>query len=228
MSASTTETRNPKPLTQEEVIVLASRARQDGAAFDEMMSALVVHADRARKSERRVESLERQVSHLEHRLAVMLQRMFGRSSEKIDPAQLRLFLEEAAAATTPPEPEEPTETVTFKRRPKGHGRDKFPPHLKREDIHLDPDAAERKCAACGKDFCRIREEVTERGHFVPGYWEIKRYIRGVWACKNGCGSVVTAALPPALVEKSKFEPSVAVHTAVSKFCLLYTSDAADE
>ena len=104
MSASATETQNPKPLTQEEVIVLASRARQDGAAFDEMMSALVVHADRARKSERRVESLERQVSHLEHRLAVMLQRMFGRSSEKIDPAQLRLFLEEAAAATTPPEP----------------------------------------------------------------------------------------------------------------------------
>ena len=33
----------------------------------------------------------------------------------------------------------------------------------------------------------------------------------------GRGSIVTAGLPPALVEKSRLEPSVAVHTAVAKF-----------
>jgi transposase len=204
-------------LTQEEILSLASRARQDGSAVDEMMSALVIENNSREKAERRVEVLERQVNHLEHRLALVLQKMFGRSSEKLDPAQLQMFLDQAAALTVPAMADAPTETVTFERRVKGHGRDSFPAHVKRHDILLEPDAKELHCTVCGKNFCRIREEVTERGHFVPGYWEIKRYIRGVWACKAGCGSVVTAALPPALVEKSRFEPSVPVHTAVAKF-----------
>lgn len=215
MTDTTNTTRGS--LTQEEIIALVSRARQDEAAFDEMMSTLVLESGGREKAERRVEVLERQVGHLEHRLALLLQRMFGRSSEKIDPAQLQMFLDQAAALTVPAVADAPTETVTFERRVKGHGRDAFPAHIKRHDILLEPDAKDLHCTVCGKNFCRIREEVTERGHFVPGYWEIKRYIRGVWACKTGCGSVVTAPLPPALVEKSRFEPSVPVHTAVLKF-----------
>jgi transposase len=217
MTATATQNESPKPLTQDEVVALAMRAKEDDGAFDEMMSKLMLESGARAKAERRVESLERQVGHLEHRLAVILQRMFGRSSEKLDPAQLRMFFEEAPATIAPEGDESAKETVSFTRTKKGHGRDAFPAHVRREDIPLEPALEERHCKVCGKDFCRIREEITERGHFVPGYWEVKRYIRGVWACRNGCGSIVTADLPPAIVDKSRFEPSVAVHTAVAKF-----------
>lgn len=215
MTDATNTTRGP--LTQEEILALALRARTDAGAIDDLATALVLSNESHERSDRRVESLERQVGYLEHRLALVLQKMFGRSSEKIDPAQLQMFLDQAAALTVPAPADEPKETVTFERRAKGHGRDAWPAHLKRDEIHLEPEKSELVCAVCGKDFCRIREEITERGHFIPGYWEIKRYIRGVWACKKGCGPVVTANLPPALVEKTRLEPSVAVHTAVAKF-----------
>jgi transposase len=214
MTDATNTTRGS--LTPEEIFALSLRAKADADAIDELTTALVIETSARTNADRRNESLERQVAHLEHRLALAYQKLFGKSSEKIDPAQLRLFLDGITSATSEPTEEESKEPVTFMRR-KGHGRDSWPAHLRREEIRLEPDAKELKCATCGKDFCRIREEITERGHYVPGYWDIKRYIRGVWACTKGCGSVVSADLPAALLEKSRFEPSVAVHTAVAKF-----------
>jgi transposase len=205
------------PLTQEEILALVLRARTDAGAIDELATALALSNGRNENSGLRIESLERQVNRLEHRLALFMAKLFGRSSEKIDPGQLQMFLDQAAGLTLPAPAEAPKETVTFERRTKGHGRDSWAAHLKRDEIRLEPDKSELVCKACGKDFCRIREEITERGHFIPGYWEIKRYIRGVWACKKGCGPIVTADLPPALVEKSRLELSVPVHTAVAKF-----------
>lgn len=213
MTDATNTTRGS--LTQEEILALSLRARADGSAFDEFTTAFVMSNERLARAERRNESLERQVEHLEHRLALVLHKMFGRSSEKIDPAQLRLFLEAMPASTDEAaEDEAASEPVSFMRRPKGHRRSAWPAHVPREEIRLEPDAKDRKCHKCGKDRCRIREDITERGEYFPGYWKVRRYIRGIYAC---CGSVVMADLPQTLVDKSRLEPSAAVSAAVAKF-----------
>ena len=95
MTDATNTTRGP--LTQEEILALSLRARTDVGAVDEITTALVLSNERHERADRRVESLERQVEHLEHRLAIVLQKMFGRSSEKIDPAQLQMFLDQMRA-----------------------------------------------------------------------------------------------------------------------------------
>jgi hypothetical protein len=46
---------------------------------------------------------------------------------------------------------------------------------------------------------------------------VNQYVRGKWACKKGCSGVVTADLPKTLIDKSRFEPSVAIGAAISKF-----------
>ena len=205
-------------MAQDDILALALRAKSDAAAIDELAVALATTSEAARKGGRRIESLERQIAALEHRLSVLLRRTFGRSTEKIDPDQLRLFLGEAAppeaAPTTAPED---AVTATAAARPKGHGRQTFPPHVPRDEIKLDPSTDECLCPACKSPLARIREEVTERGHFVPGYWKVKRYLRGVWACTKGCGEVLMAPLPPTVIDKSRFEPSVAIHTAIAKY-----------
>ena len=218
MSADATHATVPGVLTEEEILALAARAKSDAGAVDEMMAALELQLAAMKKAEHRIDGLRRQIDQLQQRLALLLDRMYGRRTEKIDPDQLLLFQEGAPAKIEPEAPAEPPSTGENARRPsKGHGRDRFPAHLQRQEIRVDPDASELHCETCGKDYCRIRDEITERGHFIPGYWEIHRYVRGVWVCKSGCGGVRTADLPPTVVDKSRFEPSVAVQAAGAKY-----------
>lgn len=203
--------------SEEQILELARMARTDPSAVDELMALLLQLISTARLSNEENAELKNSVKLLMYRLALINERLYGRRTEKIDPNQLLLFLDTIVAETLPPAAEEIQPELPEKARPRGHGRDVFPAHLPRTEIKIDPDASELVCEECGKACCRIREEVTERGHFIPGYWEVKRYVRGVWACKDGCGSVRTASLPPTLVGKGRFEPSVAVHSGVAKF-----------
>jgi transposase len=212
MATATTPETAKKILTQEEIFALAARAKEDGDALDELAAASALHAREAR----RAEFLEREVVRLEHRLELFLQKYFGRSSEKIDPAQLELFLKSEVAATAPEQVVDPS-PASSKPRPAGHGRGTFPKHLKRERIALDPPVADRKCEVCRAELRRIREDITERGAYIPGHWLVNAYVRGVWACASGCSKPVMEPLPAALVEKSRFEPDVAVHTALAKY-----------
>lgn len=223
MAAAGTHQSATQFLDHESILVLANEARSEQGAVDKLAVALVTTSEAGRRLQRHAEFLERENTKLEQRLATLLQRLYGRSSEKIDRDQLRLFLAEhfpgvptefieekvlddQQQATTPP-----------KKKSKGHGRDSFTPNIPRNEIRLDPKPEECICGDCKEAMTRIREEATERGTFIPGYWSVNRFIRGIYACKKGCGGIVMADLPPTLIEKGRFEPSVAVHAAISKF-----------
>src|SRR6516162_5662102 len=68
---------------------------------------------------------------LRQRLDQLLRRLYGPRSERINPDQLLLFAEPAAAeAKQPSQPMEPAESA--KTRRKGHGRQQLPRHLPRD------------------------------------------------------------------------------------------------
>jgi flagellar motility protein MotE (MotC chaperone) len=133
MSTSVAPTQTAAILSEEEIVALALRARSEATAIDEMAVALALRNDAARKAERRVDSLSRQVAQLEHRLAVLLQRLYGRRTEKLDPGQLLLMLEGLPATTKEATPEDAAVPPAAK-RPKGHGRTAFPAHLPRVEV----------------------------------------------------------------------------------------------
>ncbi|MBU1702331.1 MAG: IS66 family transposase [Candidatus Eisenbacteria bacterium] len=165
-----------------------------------------------------LDKLERQNKSLSEEIRVLLHRMFRKKSERLDPDQLRMF-EEALLGTSESvsEAEEVEEKrVSVRKRHKGHGRTSFPAHLPREVIELPLSPEDRQCSDCGREMKEIGVETTERGHIIPARLVVKQYVRKKYACPVGHG-VRTPELPPSLIEKCKYEPSVYAHLAVAKY-----------
>lgn len=161
-----------------------------------------------------VDELRQQNQDLSSQLQALLNRTFRTGREKVDPDQLHMF----GLGVQPPEP-----TPAPARKPapaskpkKGHGRQSFGSHLPREVVEIDIPEAERRCPDCGEERVVISDEVSERGHVIPAQVIVKRYVRKKRACPNGHG-VVAPPVPPALIEKTKYEPSVYAYIVVSKY-----------
>ena len=105
---------------------------------------------------------EREKARLMHRVEMLLQQIYGRRSERIDPAQLLLFVEQVMAAAEQVEAEPEPETGETPPRRKGHGRQKLPVELPRLPIEHPVSDSDKVCAQCGKDKTRIGQDVSEQ------------------------------------------------------------------
>ena len=94
-----------------------------------------------------VRAKDQELESVRHRLNLLLQRLYGPRTERIDPAQLLLFLEsvqEPGAATKPtPEGAEAVPQPPPERRCRPHGRRRLPANLLREPRHHQLTTAER-------------------------------------------------------------------------------------
>lgn len=158
-------------------------------------------------------ALERENKILREEIALLKRGRFGRSSERLDPGQLALFLGEQTSA----EPAPRVEVPAHERKKGGHGRGSFPDHLPRNVIELDVPEDERTCSCCGKPMVAIGEDVSERGHITPARMSVNRYVRKKYACPDGHG-VITAPAPDGVVEGTKYEASVYAHVVTAKYC----------
>src|SRR5215470_14977685 len=89
---------------------------------------------------------DRNIEGLQHRIHLLLHRLYGPRGERFDPNQLLLFVEMATgqdtaqeAATEPPAPSKP------QRRCRPHGRRRLPENLPREPRHHELSESERLC-----------------------------------------------------------------------------------
>jgi hypothetical protein len=136
-------------------------------------------------------ALERENKILREENAVLKLGRFGRSSERLDPGQLALFLGEEPA----PSAEEKVQVPEHERAKRGHGRAPFADHLPRVTIECDVPESERTCDACGKTLRPMGEDVSERGHVIPARVVVNRYVRKKYACPEG-HRVVTVTFSP--------------------------------
>ena len=96
---------------------------------------------------------DQQVLELEHRMDLLLKRLYGRSSEKLDPAQLALFdttPEEPVPQPPPPPPRAPSPTPAAK---SNHGRRRLPDRLKRVEVLHDLTPAEKDALGARRTWC---------------------------------------------------------------------------
>jgi transposase len=153
-----------------------------------------------------------------HRVDYLLRRLFGSTSEKIDPNQLVLFkelLEQAVEAAAPPEAIEPP----ARPRRNGHGRQRLPEDLPRQRVMHDvPD--EQKICPNGHERVQIGEDVSEQLDFTPASYYVVEHIRPVYACNApSCeGGVAQAAKPAQPIEKGLAGPGLLAHVITSKYC----------
>ena len=146
-----------------------------------------------------VGKVSRENDQLRMRVLRLTHRAFGRQSEKIDPNQLRLALEELRAkifgeedAANAPEPE--PEPPKRPRRPHP-GRAPLPAHLPREERRHALAEEERACECCGRPKRKIREEVSERLDFVPASFRVIRDVAADAAPRRSRGLSSGAGAP---------------------------------
>lgn len=181
--------------------------------------------ERALRAEREAEidRLLGENAELKHRLDRMSRRMFGKSSEKLDPSQFLLAFAAARAEEAEAVEADRLETALGEETPATPRPKRVRPSEKKahaklpvREVRVEPPEAERVCA-CGKEKRRIGEEASEQIEHVPASFHVVRTIRGKYACPGCQDGVSIAPLPPAGIEKGVAAPGLVSHIVASKY-----------
>jgi transposase len=180
------------------------------------------------------------LEHVQHRLHLLLQRLYGARSERFNPHQPLLFVEGVTPASEPAASESPEAVAAEAEQPKAakghgrpHGRRRLPEDLPQRPVHHELPEAQRLCV-CGQT--RIEIAVEDGGkqldwqpasYFVWQHW-IHKYICPNCATKDLQASppepaaavgpvIVSAPKPPMPIAKGLPGPGLLAHIIVSKY-----------
>jgi transposase len=165
-------------------------------------------------------AIRRENAALRHQLDVLCQRLFGKKSERVDPRQLQLALEQLANEPGPVT--EPVEMDSGETPVRGHtrrrptGRRPLPAHVPRRRVEIDIAEADKQCA-CGHTKARIGEDVSEKLECEPASFVVLETARPKYACPHCHEGVTQAPAPPQAVEKSLAGEGLLAHVVVSKY-----------
>jgi len=156
----------------------------------------------------------RQIELLRQKVDWLARRVFGSSSERLDPAQLELLLQLPASAPAIPQPPSQPQPPARPRtqRPRAP---RLPEDLPVVEEVIDPDAvkAEPEAWRC------IGQEVSEQLDYEPARLGRRRLIRRKYVHRaQRDGAPVIAALPERLLDRSLPAPGLLAHILVSKYC----------
>ena len=163
---------------------------------------------------------ERRIGQLSSQLEALKRRIFGRSSEKLDPDQMALDLGAWLAAQTSPAsqqaPEPPRSEPEATPR-QGHGRRRLPAHLPHHRTEYHPAPADLVCRECSRELKKIGEEVSEQLEYVPANIFVHEHARIQYACPHCQGNVVIGSLPVKPIAKGLPGPGLLAHVLTSKY-----------
>ena len=155
---------------------------------------------------------------LRQRLDLVLRKLFGKSSETLDPAQLELLLGEppGKAPASPTCGDAPAEAASgvarIERKPR---RERIPDHLPVVEEILLPEPVK----ACPEAWRRIGQEHSDSLDYQPGRIFIRRLVRPTYVrVADRDAAPVTAKLPPRLQDGLTASPGLIAHALVSKYC----------
>jgi len=168
----------------------------------------------------------RTIEQLQHQLQHLLRRLYGQSSEKIDPQQMRLFEEllEQLAPRTPAESAASPAPTSSRPAHNGHGRRRLPADLPRRKVIYDLPEEEKPCPCCGEMRHVIGQEVSEHLDYVAPQVTVVERVRLKYACRHGEQNaaeggpqITTAEKPRSPIEKGLAAPGLLAYVIVSKY-----------
>jgi transposase len=118
---------------------------------------------------------------LQHRIDLLLRRLYGPRGERVDPNQPPLFPELAAGQDTAASAE-PAAKSPSQRRCKPHGRRRLPDNLPREPWHHELAEAERVCPGCGHVRIDIGADRSEQLDYRPASLFVIEHFVHKYAC----------------------------------------------
>lgn len=168
-----------------------------------------------------IEKLKMELTHLKRM-------RYGRSSEKVEAAQLQLELLSAALAPLLPVIAPAVDgsgnnvadlDAQRKKRSKrvAQAQQSLPTHLPREDMVHSGCAADCTCGACGTGLQQIGQDVSEVLDYVPGSFKVIRHIRPKFACSQ-CHTIRQEAAPSRPINRCLAGAGLLAQVLVSKYC----------
>ena len=158
---------------------------------------------------------------LEERLRLLRIEKYGAGGEKLSHAQMELF-ELEPVVSDPIEQAESEHAPVHrwtKRAGKHPGRQELPPNLPRVERVLPCTPDQRVCKRCGKETVVIGYEESSQLDVEPAKYFVLVTKREKRACRS-CEElgVVSAPLPPRVIEKCLASDRIVIDTVVSKYC----------
>jgi transposase len=157
------------------------------------------------------------VERLEHLVREFQRARFGKKSEKLDPDQLKLGLEDIEQAIAECVAEEgktssaPTRTPQRREGNRGH----LPQHLPRLHVTIAPE--DTNCRCCNGPMHVIGEETSERLDVIPAKYQVIVTHRPKYACRACEGTVVEAPAPAHLIEGGIPSEAMVAHVLTAKY-----------
>jgi transposase len=151
---------------------------------------------------------------LRQKVEALVRRVFGASSERIDPAQLEL---RQLTSTLAPPPAEPPLSLAKPRPPRirPERAPRLPEHLPVVEEVIDPEPVQTQ----PEQWRCIGQEVSEQLDYEPARFVRRRIIRRKYVSRlEPERGPVIAPLPACLQERSLAAPGLLAHILVSKYC----------
>jgi transposase len=167
-----------------------------------------------------VVTLLSQIDDLTGQLYYLKRQLFGKKSERLNPAQRLLFenLYDEVKAKVQQQLQQPeTEKPKTKNNSNHKGRKPLPDDLPRKTIEIEPAEEEKICPVCHKQKQRIGSEETEKLEYVPASFYVKKYIRYKYACKDCESHISIGQLPAMAIDKGIAGEGLLAHIITSKY-----------
>jgi transposase len=160
-----------------------------------------------------IEHRDSEIERLKSIIKQLQRAQFGRRSERLDPDQLALGLEDlegdlAREEESGPRAEKQPSDRSSHRKP-------LPDDLPREEVRLDID--DMTCTCCGGALHLIGENVSEMLDWIPAQLRVIRTNRPKYACRT-CQKVVQAPAPERVIAGGLATPALLAQVLVSKYC----------
>jgi transposase len=160
--------------------------------------------------------LEKENALLRQKIDSLVRKLFGTSSEKLDPAQLHLLLQGLDELGKAPEPvaaEAPRRSKVPS--PPRSRTPRIPEHLPVVEEVIEPAPVKAHPDA----WRRIGEEVSERLDYEPARFLRRRIVRPKYVLRGAIDAVpIVAPLPDSLLKRSLVTPGLLAQIVVSKYC----------
>ena len=195
--------------------------------FADLVASNAALSGEVRRSHEGLKIAQLTIDKMKVELAYLRRMKYGRSSEKLEHAQLELI----GGHVAQPAIESPDEvgaddglksnvtsldTERKKREPKTRpGLRELPEHLPRRTVVHTPQGG-CGCTACGGGLREIGQDVSEVLDYEPGTFHVVRHVRPKLACA-GCKTITQALAPTRPMDRCMAGAGLLTHIVVSKF-----------
>jgi transposase len=169
----------------------------------------------------RLQYAELRIRVLEEQLRLMRIEKYGAGGEKLSQAQMELFALDPVVSEVMVQAESELALVrrSTNRFCKHPGRQELPANLPRVERILPCTPDQRVCKSCGKETVVIGYEESSQLDVEPAKYFVLVTKREKRACRS-CEElgVVSAPLPPRIIEKCLASDRIVIETVIDKYC----------